>query len=104
MTTITAFDLIEADLERVRQVLQCMGEGDNPVLVHTIRHLFGSRGKYIRPALALLVGRLFKPVAEARLIEFAAAMEVVHTASLVHDDTLDEAATRRGTSGAPCPA
>jgi geranylgeranyl pyrophosphate synthase len=96
MTTITAFDLIAADLEHVRQVLQRIGEGDNPVLVHTIRHLFGSRGKYIRPALALLVGRLFKPVAEARLIEFAAAMEVVHTASLVHDDTLDEAATRRG--------
>lgn len=96
--TIAPFTPIEADLQRVRDTLQRVGEGDNPILVQTIRHLFGSRGKYIRPALCLLVGRLFAPVADWRLIEFAAAMEVVHTASLVHDDTLDEAATRRGHS------
>lgn len=96
MTTVTAFDLIDADLQRVRQSLNRIGEGDNPILVQTIRHLLGTRGKYIRPALCLLVGRLFYPVAEARLIEFAAAMEVVHSASLVHDDTLDDASTRRG--------
>lgn len=96
MTTMTAFDLITTDLSRVRDYLQRVGEGDNPVLVETIRHLFGTRGKYIRPALCLLVGRLFQPRADERLIEFAAAMEVVHTASLVHDDTLDDASTRRG--------
>ncbi len=96
MTTMTAYDLVDADLQRVRDTLYRIGDGDNPLLVETIRHLFGSRGKYIRPALALLVGRLFQPSASRRLVEFAAAMEVVHTASLVHDDTLDEAGTRRG--------
>ncbi len=96
MTALTAYDLVDADLERVRDTLYRIGDGDNPLLVETIRHLFGSRGKYIRPALALLVGRLFQPSASQRLVEFAAAMEVVHTASLVHDDTLDEAGTRRG--------
>jgi all-trans-nonaprenyl-diphosphate synthase len=96
MTTTTAFDSIEADLQRVREGLQRIGEGDNPLLVQTIRHLFGTRGKYIRPALCLMVGHLYRPVADERLIDFAAAMEVVHSASLVHDDTLDEAATRRG--------
>jgi all-trans-nonaprenyl-diphosphate synthase len=96
MTTTTAFASIEADLQRVREGLQRIGEGDNPLLVQTIRHLFGTRGKYIRPALCLMVGRLYRPVADERLIDFAAAMEVVHSASLVHDDTLDEAATRRG--------
>jgi len=96
MTTMTAYDLVDADLQRVRDTLYRIGDGDNPLLVETIRHLFGSRGKYIRPTLALLVGRLFQPSASQRLVEFAAAMEVVHTASLVHDDTLDEAGTRRG--------
>jgi len=96
MTTMTAFDLISADLQRVRDYLRRVGEGDNPILIETIRHLFGTQGKYIRPALCLLVGRLFQPRADERLIEFGAAMEVVHTASLVHDDTLDEASTRRG--------
>jgi len=96
MTTMTAFDLVSADLQRARDYLQQVGEGDNPILVETIRHLFGTRGKYIRPALCLLVSRLFRPVADQQLIEFAAAMEVVHTASLVHDDTLDDASTRRG--------
>ncbi len=96
MTTMTAFDLVAADLQRVRDYLQRVGEGDNQILVETIRHLFGTRGKYIRPALCLLVDRLFQPRPVERLIEFAAAMEVVHTASLVHDDTLDDASTRRG--------
>lgn len=96
MTTITAFDLIDADLQRVRQSLHRVGEGDNPILVETIRHLFGTRGKYLRPALCLLVGRLYQTELDHRLIDFAAAMEVVHSASLVHDDTLDDAATRRG--------
>ncbi len=96
MTTLTAFDLVAADLDRVRQSLNSIGEGDNPILVQNIRHLFGTRGKYIRTALCLLVGRLFRDELDDRLIDFAAAMEVVHSASLVHDDTLDEAATRRG--------
>lgn len=96
MTTMTAFDLVSADLQRVRDYLHQVGEGDNPILVETIRHLFGTRGKYIRPALCLLVSRLYRPVADQQLVEFAAAMEVVHTASLVHDDTLDDASTRRG--------
>ncbi len=96
MTTMTAFDLVDADLRRVRETLQRVGEGDNPILVETIRHLFGTRGKYIRPALGLLAGRLFHPVADERLIDLAAAVEVIHTASLVHDDTLDESSTRRG--------
>jgi all-trans-nonaprenyl-diphosphate synthase len=96
MTTTTAFSLVEQDLRRVRERLQQIGEGDNPLLVQTIRHLFGTSGKYIRPALCLLVARAFDAQADERLVEFAAAMEVVHTASLVHDDTLDESVTRRG--------
>lgn len=96
MTTITAFDVIEADLQRVRASLHRIGEGDNPILVQTIQHLFDAQGKMIRPALCLLVSRLFTPSADERVIDFAAAMEAVHTASLVHDDTLDDAAVRRG--------
>ncbi len=98
MTATTPTSFVDHDLQRVREALERIGEGDNPLLVETIRHLFGTRGKYIRPTLALLAGRVFQPVGELdpRLIDFGAAMEVVHTASLVHDDTLDDAGTRRG--------
>jgi geranylgeranyl pyrophosphate synthase len=50
----------------------------------------------VRPTLALLAGRLCSDEADERLVRFAAVTELVHAASLVHDDTLDEAETRRG--------
>lgn len=52
-------------------------------------------GKRIRPALVLLIGRMFKtPVTQ--LYNLAAAVEIVHSATLIHDDVVDEAQLRRG--------
>lgn len=62
--------------------------------------LIGSGGKRLRPALALLVAHLCAPeqdeLVQQRLISLAAAVEMLHTATLVHDDVIDGALLRRG--------
>jgi heptaprenyl diphosphate synthase len=63
------------------------------------RHLVGLGGKRLRPALVLLAGRFGEP-AEERLLRAAAAVELLHVASLYHDDVIDRAPTRRGAASA----
>ncbi|GAC1434365.1 MAG: hypothetical protein NVSMB65_08360 [Chloroflexota bacterium] len=89
---------LSRDLQRVREVMAGIGREDNALLVETIHHLFSREGKGLRPTLVLLCARLLggeEPVDE-RLVRWAAVAQIVHTASLVHDDTIDEAAVRRG--------
>jgi geranylgeranyl pyrophosphate synthase len=67
-------------------------------LAHAFLDLIGSGGKRLRPALALLAARL-DPAANApdeSVIALAAAVEMLHTSSLVHDDVIDGALLRRG--------
>jgi heptaprenyl diphosphate synthase len=52
-------------------------------------------GKRLRPALVLLSGA-FYPATQSELVDVAAAVELIHTASLVHDDVIDHASLRRG--------
>ena len=65
----------------------------------SVHHLFSVHGKYLRPSLVLLTARAladkYPPRPEA-LIKIAAAVELVHSASLVHDDIIDRADERRG--------
>jgi len=64
-----------------------------------IRHLFEKPGKMLRPALVLLSGGLIRPGEReppAPLIGLAAAVELIHSASLVHDDIIDQEPLRRG--------
>jgi len=58
-------------------------------------HLRAGGGKRIRPALLLLAAKLF-PHDERSAVRLGAVVEVIHTATLVHDDIIDEAKTRRG--------
>jgi octaprenyl-diphosphate synthase len=58
-------------------------------------HLRAGGGKRIRPALLLLCAKLF-PHDERSAIRLGAVVEIIHTATLVHDDIIDEAKTRRG--------
>lgn len=59
-------------------------------------HLIGSGGKRIRPALYLLATKSSENVDKNHVLPLAMALEMIHTASLVHDDVLDNASTRRG--------
>ena len=69
-------------------------------LINTIgEHIIGGGGKRLRPALVLLSSGLFESV-KTRHHELAAIVEFIHTATLLHDDVVDESAMRRGKSTA----
>jgi octaprenyl-diphosphate synthase len=67
------------------------------LLSEPVRHMFNFHGKYLRPSLVLLSARAVEADAAslAALIEISAAVELMHSASLVHDDVIDEADQRR---------
>lgn len=70
-------------------------DGHHPELGSALRHLLSSGGKRIRPAIALLAGGMYGADPD-RLITLGAAIELLHTATLVHDDLIDGALLRRG--------
>ena len=69
-------------------------------LINTIgEHIIGGGGKRLRPALVLLSSGMFQPV-NTQHYELAAIVEFIHTATLLHDDVVDESTLRRGKSTA----
>lgn len=66
-----------------------------PLLKEASEHLIKAGGKRLRPAFVLLAGSLFTPEVK-KLIPMAAAVELVHMATLVHDDVIDNSPLRRG--------
>jgi geranylgeranyl pyrophosphate synthase len=69
--------------------------GHHPDLIIALEHLLSSGGKRIRPAIALLCGGMLQGDND-NLVTLAAAIELLHTATLVHDDLIDGALLRRG--------
>ena len=90
------FDVIQSDLEILNEGL--IGAVSSPVeLVNEVgTHLVTAGGKRIRPALCLLSARCGSNFSLEKVLPLAEALELIHTASLVHDDVIDEADTRRG--------
>ena len=84
------------DLELVERVLEASAASDVGVASELANHLFAAGGKRIRPALVILSARALGADRDSRIVELAAATELVHTASLVHDDVVDQARFRRG--------
>jgi octaprenyl-diphosphate synthase len=70
-------------------------EVDVPLLGQLIRHVLQTKGKRMRPTLAFLSSR-FGHYPVERLTLLGSAVELLHTASLIHDDLVDDSATRRG--------
>ncbi len=70
-------------------------DGHHPDLRAALEHLLSSGGKRVRPAVALLTGAMLS-ADEEKVISLAAAIELLHTATLVHDDLIDGALLRRG--------
>lgn len=93
--TASLYGPVETDIPRVGERLRDLANGHHPLLGDALAYVFASGGKRIRPALVLLAGRLGSYQLD-RLVTLAASLEVVHTATLVHDDTIDQALTRRG--------
>ncbi len=95
MTQSTAFAWIASDLQRVERALLEVVPSEYPEIADLIGGLIQAGGKRVRPALLLLCARCNQYDLE-RLIPGAIATELLHTATLVHDDTIDQATTRRG--------
>ena len=95
MNTIPLFEPLEAELERVERKMREPAHPEYPQLTAVLSSLLDSGGKRLRPALALLAGRLYSTKIE-KLISLAASVEMLHTATLVHDDLIDGAMLRRG--------
>ncbi|NUO83432.1 polyprenyl synthetase family protein [candidate division KSB1 bacterium] len=87
---------IKEDLEAFEQEFKNMLRSDIFLVDQVVRYLVTRRGKRLRPILVLLVSRLNgKPPTDKRL-KAAAILELLHTATLVHDDVVDDSYHRRG--------
>jgi len=86
---------IEDKLIMVDQKMISRSYGYHPDLTATLEHLMVSGGKRIRPIITLLMGSLLGAEDE-KLITLGASIELLHTATLVHDDLIDGALFRRG--------
>jgi octaprenyl-diphosphate synthase len=87
--------LVEDDLGRVEEVFRGQVRSDVPLVGEIGRYVQEGGGKRVRPALLLLASRLCGFRGE-RAVTLASTVEFIHTASLLHDDIIDEASTRRG--------
>jgi len=110
-SSIAILNLVQDELEQVEQTMRedprlpglstldtrgsAASGTPSPILNSVIDHLVDSGGKRVRPALALLVSRVY-PADRERIVALAAAIELLHTATLVHDDLIDGALLRRG--------
>ncbi|MDI6709735.1 MAG: polyprenyl synthetase family protein [Bacillota bacterium] len=90
------FDEISADLAVVDRELHKALQSNDPLLTETANHLLKAGGKRLRPAFALLAGKFHRYDLTA-VLPLAMALELIHMATLVHDDVVDAAQTRRGT-------
>lgn len=96
MSSITFFTSVQDQLQFVEQrIREQAGEEHHPDLRSALSHLLSSGGKRIRPTLGLLVGNMLG-APEEKLITLGASVELLHTATLVHDDLIDGALLRRG--------
>ncbi|SNB60748.1 octaprenyl-diphosphate synthase [Arboricoccus pini] len=91
--------LVGADLERVNVLILERLQSEVSLIPELARHLIASGGKRVRPMLTLLAAKLCDYEGEAQ-IALATAVEFIHTATLLHDDVVDESDLRRGTSTA----
>jgi len=86
---------LEDQLDKVDQKMLSVSEGYHPDLTAAFEHLMNSGGKRIRPIVTLLMGSLLG-AEEDKLISLSASIEMLHTATLVHDDLIDGSLLRRG--------
>lgn len=90
----SVFDLVKDDLRLVEMRMSEQSQHDFPDLKTALLHLIQAGGKRLRPVVTLLTGRLLG-AEHAQTITLAAGIELLHTATLVHDDLIDGALLRR---------
>ena len=91
----TIYKPIQKELDKVEDRLRSVKKVDSSHLSTLLDHSLQSNGKRIRPALTLLSGKFYDYNLDY-LLPMAAAVELMHTATLVHDDAIDNSLIRRG--------
>lgn len=87
---------VEAELEAFQTMFYDLSlEHENPLLSMALAHVFKRHGKMMRPVLVMLFAKMAGRVTD-QVLHAAASLEMLHTASLVHDDVVDESNRRRG--------
>ena len=89
------YEPIRDDLEKVEQSLDMVADVDGPLLAQLLKYTLKNGGKRIRPSLTLLCGKFYH-YDLSLLVPMATAVELLHSATLVHDDIVDNSPVRRG--------
>lgn len=95
MTTLDSIKKsIAADLTRLNELIHSRLSSDNPLMSEIIESFLNSSGKQIRPIIVMLCARMAGEISE-KVLDSAASVELLHNASLIHDDVIDESKLRR---------
>lgn len=92
-------ELVAADMERVNQTILARTGSHVALIPEVANHLIGSGGKRLRPMLTVAMAKLAGYGGDGH-IKLAASVEFMHTATLLHDDVVDESEMRRGRAAA----
>ena len=87
---------MQSRLGLVRDEIRRLVEADFPLIAQVNTHLTRMQGKMFRPTLLLLADHAVGPAPDARAVPLAAVVELIHLATLVHDDAVDHSVLRRG--------
>lgn len=86
---------VERELQTLQTMMDCSLETSIPILKSVLQHITRQKGKMMRPLLILLAAKEFGKISD-ETYHAGIALEIMHTASLVHDDVVDESGERRG--------
>lgn len=89
-------DLISSDLERLQKMIKQSLSSNSPLLNKIVDKYLETKGKQIRPIIVVLSAKFFGAEVSDGVLCGAASVELLHNASLIHDDVIDETKQRRG--------
>lgn len=96
LNSVTFLSPVTEEIKLIEDRMRIQADDSHPDLRAALKHLLAAGGKRIRPTLGMLVGNMLGAPLE-KLINLGAAVELLHTATLVHDDLIDGSLLRRGT-------
>lgn len=97
----SALDLVTTELERVESRIADVIRSREPKLTDIAGYLIDAGGKRVRPTVSMLVFRACGGEDVTDIVDLSVSLELIHTATLLHDDIIDSSDTRRGKAAAP---
>lgn len=88
-------NVIQTEFRQFEELFASIMQSDNPLLGEVLDYVHSKRGKQLRPVMVLLSAGICRGIT-TKTIETATALELMHTASLIHDDVVDNSPLRRG--------